>query len=124
MSGYRQHSYDPNAGYEEPVPLKPYDKWQRLGVCSVGAGALLLVISLMFDGARDWPRLAIVDWSSGAVFLLCIGGLLLMKYRREPTADDPQPAASERRRRLNALIWIAIGTAAVAYNILASQGVF
>ena len=53
---------------------------------------------------------------------LAIGGLLLIRYRREPTDNEPHPEYSEGRRRIVDLIIIAIGVAAVAYNILASQG--
>ena len=122
MSGYRQHSYDPNAGFEEPRPLKPYDKWQWLGVAAIGFAALLMLADLFFEFADNWMRLPVLDWSSGAFVVLCIGGLLIMKYRREPTEDDPNPERSERRRRLNGFAFIAIGLISVAYNILESQG--
>jgi hypothetical protein len=122
MSGYRQSSYDPNAGYVEPRPLKPYDKWQWLSVAAIGLAAFLMLADLLFDFADGWMRLPGIDWSSGAFVTLCIGGLLTMKYRREPTEDEPHPETNERRRLIGGLAFIAVGVAIVVYNILEFQG--
>ena len=120
MTGYREHSFDPNAGFEEARPLKPYDKWQWVGIGAMALAAVLLVASILFDKADGWARLG--GMPSGAGFLLAISGALLMRYRREPTDDEPHPESSERRRRIVGLVLIALALAAVAYNIFASQG--
>ena len=117
---YREHSFDPNAGFEEPRPLRPYDKWQWIGTASVGIAVAVGIASLFFDSGNNWLRLG--QWSSGAGFILAIGGLLLIRYRREPTDNEPHPEYSEGRRRIVDLIIIAIGAAAVGYNLLESQG--
>jgi hypothetical protein len=117
---YREHSFDPNAGFEEPRPLKPYDKWQWVGIGAMAAAAVLMVASIFFDIADGWMRLG--GTSSGASLALLLGGMLLMRYRREPTDTEPRPEKMERFRRLAALVIVAIGTAAVGYNILAFQG--
>ena len=120
MSGYRQHSYDPNAGWEDPRPLKPYDLWQWTGVAALAAAVLALLAAIFFETLRDWMHLA---WMrGGAGFMIAGGGLLLVRYRREPTEDEPNPERRERRRRLGGMAFIAIGMSAVAYNFLASLG--
>ena len=55
MTGYREHSFDPNA-YEQPgPPLKPYNWLQWSGVAVVIAGAA--VIFAEWFGKLGWiPR--------------------------------------------------------------------
>jgi len=116
---YRQPIYNPNPELEEPVPLKPYDRWQWLGRASTGAAVLVLLAYIVLDFGGSGPRPLNPTW---AWFFLFFGGLLLVRYRREPTEDEPRPETSERRRRLGGLFFVAIGLAAVVYNIFVSQG--
>ena len=95
MSGYRQHSFDPNA-YEQPGrPLRPYNKVQWAGIAIGSVGLVLTTVHLL--GEIGW----IPQWFDGSPpsFILLLLGLVLVNSRREPSTliDEGQ---RERNRKL------------------------
>ena len=89
MSGYGQHSFDPNA-YERPgPPQRPYNRVQWLGVAlgSVGAVFALADFAVKFgwiDGRFD-P-------GTGVTVALCAAGVILINSRRAPRDSNSQGA--------------------------------
>ena len=89
MSGYRQHSFDPNA-YEQPrPPLKPYNKVQWLGIVlgSVGAVFALADFAVKFGWIDER-----FDPSTGVTIALCAAGIILINSRRAPRDSKSQGA--------------------------------
>jgi drug/metabolite transporter (DMT)-like permease len=116
MSGYRQSGFDPNSWEPAGAPLRPFNRWQWLGVALGLTGAALLVGELA--GRSGLIALKLGDMAP-LMSLLCCAGMLLITSRRAPVAD---PAAFARRRKL---ALIAAGLAAVvgcALVILLGKG--
>ena len=113
MSGYRQHSYDPNA-YEQPgPPLKPYNMVQWSGVAIGGIGMLLITLDVL--AKLGWTPRWIGDLSP-APFILLIAGTVLINSRREPgnLITEEQRARNKRTLVITAAICAAIlGAAAL-----------
>ena len=88
MSGYREHSFDPNA-YEQPgPPLKPYNKVEWTGVAIGTVGVLLAVLHLAIRSG-----LLSFDFDVGAVpVAFTFLGLALIYSRRAPRNEDSQGA--------------------------------
>ena len=113
MSGYREHSYDPNA-YERPGrPLRPFNwvQWTGVGLMILGvvlalahlAGAIGLIPQLAGKSAAPYTGLPVI-------------GLLLIQSRREP-AVDPAPELAPARKR-----WLII-VAVICIIVLAAAAI-
>lgn len=118
MSGYRQHSFDPNA-YEQPGrPLRPFNwvQWTGVAIGSVG----LVVSTLHLLGRVGWIS-QWVDDPSPSSFILLLVGASLANSRREPSSpvDDLQ----RTRNRKLLLITVAICAAVLgAALVIEFQG--
>jgi hypothetical protein len=102
MSGYRVHSFDPNA-YEQPgPPMRPYNWVQWTGVG-------LIVFSLAGLGAYLAGRVGLLpEWIDSAfpLFMLAPLGSVLVNSRRQP-ATSVGPEQREKNRKV-LIITIAI----------------
>jgi hypothetical protein len=81
MSGYREHSFDPNAG-GEGAPLRPFNRWQWVGVAMMVAGALamLATVAVRIGWLHDASKDDLIPMGS----TLVIFGSLLVSSRRQP----------------------------------------
>ena len=114
MTGYRQHSFDPNAGVlEQRPPVRPYNWVQWTGVALVLAAVVLNVI---FVGGSIgwWPK---VLSSPSIAISLPLFGVALINSRRQPSTDPAPELAAARRK------WLAI-TVAIAAVILGVATIF
>jgi uncharacterized membrane protein YidH (DUF202 family) len=98
MTGYRDtSSFDPNAGGE--APMRPFNKWQWIGVAMIVAGTLVMVAMLAVRLA--WHQATKDDWiplgSSLGIF-----GTVLVNSRRQPGGFTPET----RRKRM---VIVAVG---------------
>ena len=94
MAGYRNSSYNPEAGMRLGPPLRPYNGWQWLGVALTVVGA---AVDLVFLASYFGWISPLLDQPSGAP-LLVLGGIGLMHSRRE-AIPDPAPELAPARRR-------------------------
>ena len=102
MSGYREHSFDPNA-YEQPgPPLKPYNmvQWTGVALGLFGTGIYLV----HFAGRVGW----IPKWieEPSPAFVLPLIGLSLINSRRAPSTEVGSEQLEKNRRVL--LITVAV----------------
>ena len=112
MTGYREHSFDPNA-YEQPgPPLKPYNWVQWAGVAIGGVGAALITLYLL-GKIRLIPQ-----WveASPAPFMLLVVGMLLIYSRRAPGVQVGSEQLAKNRRVL--LITVAICAAIIGAAVV------
>ena len=113
MTGYREHSFDPNGEVMHQRPLRPFDIWQWLGV-ALGSTAVLIVAA---DVASRLGLLAQrYDTPPVVVVLLAVGGMLLVNYRRETLPADRLPDSTPARRRVTA---VGLGALGVLLAVLA-----
>ena len=96
MSGYRASSYDPEAGMRWGPPLRPFNKWQRLGVALTLFGA---AVDLIYVGGYFGWISPLLDRPTGAG-LLILAGIALMHSRRQPIVDTAPELAAARHRSL------------------------
>ena len=100
MSGYRQSSFDPSAGFDEGRPLRPFNQlqWAGVAVIVVGIAAILATIAGRFGldvgDTTDWLPM-------GTTF--CALGTVLINTRRAPLSP-----ATKRRRMLIVLAAAAL----------------
>ena len=110
MAGYRQHSYDPNAGGEYGPPLRPFNWVQWLGVASFGVG---LAIMLAYAGGKLGLLPKLLDSPTpGTAFVLI--SMPLINWRRQTVPLSPETI---RRRSLIILAALAICALAAALVI-------
>ena len=108
MTGYREHSFDPNAFEQPGPPLKPYNWVQWAGVAIGTVGAILVTLDVL---ARiGWTPRWIGD-ASPAPFILLIVGTVLVNSRREPGVEVGSEQLAKNRRTL-------IVTAAICAAVL------
>ena len=106
MTGYREHSFDPNA-YEQPgPPLKPYNWVQWTGVALGGVGIALIAIH--FAGRAGLIPQWIED-PSPAPFMLMLIGIALINSRRGLATM----VGSEQLEKNRKFLWIAIAICAL-----------
>jgi hypothetical protein len=99
MSGYREHSFDPNAGGDFGPPLRPFNKFQWVGVGFLifGVVAMLATLAASFHLIRTDTK----DWLPVAT-MLCAFGSVLINSRRQPGG-----LRSETRRKR--MVILAVG---------------
>ena len=105
MTGYRQHSFDPNAYEQAGAPLRPYNWVQWTGVAIGSVGLTLTTLHVL--GRIGWLPTWIDDPSPGSLILLLVG-VALINSRREPSSL----AGSEQLARNRRLLVIAIAICA------------
>ena len=112
MTGYREHSFDPNAFEQPGPPLKPYNMVQWTGVAIGAVGAVLITLNLL--GKTGW----IPQWvdSSPAPFMLLVVGMLLINSRRAPGVQVGSEQLAKNRRVL--LITVAICAAIIGAAVV------
>ncbi len=114
MSGYRQHSFDPNAGGDYGRPLRPFNGWQWLGVAFIVIGAAVFLA--VTASKLGWIGPGLKDSFPAATSLLLIGTLFVNSRRERLTPED---SAGKRRQALIALavalIACAVGAALILY---------
>ena len=117
MSGYRQHSFDPNAYEQAGRPQRPFNWVQWTGVALGGIG--LVLTTLQVAGQLGWiPR-----WVDGSppLFILLLLGVVLVNSRREPAALAGSEQLEKNRKVL--LITAAICAAVLgAALVIEYQG--
>jgi hypothetical protein len=112
MTGYREHSFDPNA-YEQPgPPLKPYNWVQWAGVAIIVIGATLIALGLLGKAGvvRNW-----IDTSPGP-FMLLVVGMLLINSRRAPGVQVGSEQLAKNRRVL--LITVVVCAAIIGAAVV------
>lgn len=92
MSGYREHSFDPNAGGDYGPPMRPFNWVQWTGVAFALVGA---TIDLAYLGGRIGIVPKLLDSPSIGVSLPLIG-VALINARRQP-GGAPTPETIRRR---------------------------
>jgi uncharacterized membrane protein YdcZ (DUF606 family) len=103
MSGYRDMSgFDPNAGGELGPPLRPFNKWQWLGVAMLVAGALVMFAALA--SRFGWLPATKDDWIPMSSSLVIFGSVLV-NSRRSHVSLSPE---TRRRRLLIVLVAAAL----------------
>lgn len=96
MTGYRQHSFDPNA-YEQPgPPLRPYNWVQWTGVALLVAA--LLIYAVYFAGRAGLIAEQLDSAAPGIG--LGLAGVGLINSRRQPSTDPAPELAAARKRWL------------------------
>jgi drug/metabolite transporter (DMT)-like permease len=116
MSGYRQSNFEPNSWEPAGAPLRPFNRWQWLGVALGLAGAALLVVEIA--GRHDLIALKLDDAAPLMSMLVCTG-MLLITSRRAPVTD---PVAYARRRKLALIAAAVAAVVGCALVILLSRG--
>ena len=94
MSGYREHSFDPNA-YEQPGPvLRPYNwvQWTGIVLGTVGFALFVLGVAAKFGWISEE-----FDLGFGPVGLLLAGSALVNSRRGPGTPFDEQQLRRNRR---------------------------
>ena len=113
MSGYREHSFDPNV-YDQPGPvLKPYNWVQWTGVAMMAAGAGIFLVEAA--GKLGWLPRSIVDAGFAPVSVMLIGSVLVNSRRAPGTPIEEQQRARNKRTLLITLAICAamLGVAAI-----------
>ena len=112
MTGYRQHSYDPNAWEEPAPPARPFNWVQWTGVGFAVLGGLFWAAYVL---ARIGIIPQVVDSALPFIMMTCIGAVLV-NSRRQPAREITSAVAAKRRR------WLAI--AAILFAILVAAAAF
>jgi len=115
MTGYREHSFDPNA-YEQPGrPMRPFNWVQWCGVGLFAAGMVLY--GILFAGRFGWIAPIVTTGSAG--FAPMILGIALINSRREPgNVVGSEQLPKNRRVLLIAILACAVilgGAAAIEF---------
>ena len=108
MTGYREHSFDPNAFEQPGPPLKPYNWLQWSGVAVVIAGAA--VIFAEWFGKLGWIPRWIEDAGVAPVTFMILGWVMINSRRGPSTLVGSEQL--EKNRRI--LIVTGIAVAAIA----------
>ena len=116
MSGYREHSFDPNAFEQPGKPMRPYNWVQWTGIAIGGLGVLLTTVHLA-GKIGLFPR-----WldDSPPAFLLLLLGLVLVNSRREPSTLAGSAQLEKNRKLL--LITVAICAAILGIALVIEFG--
>ena len=106
MAGYREHSFDPNAGGDYGPPLRPFNWAQWTGVAFVVIG---VTFDLAYLGGRIGIFRKLLDSPSLGVSLPLIGAALI-NSRRQPG----QSLSPETRRQRMLVIAVAFAICILA----------
>ena len=110
MSGYRQHSFDPNAGGDYGPPMRPFNWVQWLGIVSLFVG---IAIDLAYIGVKLGLLAVPLDSPTpGTAFVLI--AIPLISSRREPGTLSPE---TKRRRTIILAVALAVCVAVAAVVI-------
>lgn len=115
MTGYREHSFDPNAYVPMGPPLRPYNKVQWLGV----AFAVLGLIAFLGYCAE---KLGLVPhWLASPAPIIMLGGVgsMLINTRRQPIPEAEQ-AEYRRKLRERTILALIVATVAAAIGFVAA----
>ena len=113
MSGYREHSFDPNAYQDPGQPLRPFNWVQWTGVTVI---AICCAIELAhFAGRLGWIEPVFEE--SPRAFLFVILGLVLINSRREPPHDVAPELAAQRRGWLVTIVVASVVIVGIAFII-------
>jgi hypothetical protein len=111
MTGYREHSFDPNAG-GGGRPLRPFNwvQWTGVGFMA-GAGVMLLAVVASAAGLLS-PAF---EHNAGLAAMMSVVGASLINSRREGSTDLAPELAPARRKWLliTIVVCVAIIGAAV-----------
>jgi hypothetical protein len=109
MTGYRDHSFDPNGGADSRPPLRPFTATQWAGLAMLAIGALAIAVFIL---GRIGMIPKIVDDEIPFVSFMPLGAVLL-------TARRPTPCDSEVLKRRRIIVVILALAAAVLGAVLA-----
>jgi hypothetical protein len=115
MTGYREHSFDPDGGLGRP-PLRPFTPIQWIGLAFLVIGALAIAVSIL-GRMRVIPRIFDDDIPFVSVMPL---GAVLMGSRRERRPCDPE--ALRRRRLIAVSLAVALAVLVAVLAILIAKG--
>ena len=113
MSGYRQSSFDPNAGGDYGPPLRPYSWVQWTGVAFIFIGVGFFAV--WAAGKLGWIPKLLDDPMPVSIFTLF--GVVLINSRRAPVS-------SEYREKVRRRTYLALGVALAAALIGAAVAFF
>ena len=119
MSGYREHSFEPNGYQRRGAPLRPFNwvQWAGVGIMIVGA---LLVAAYMLGRFEVIPL--ITDDIAPFVMLMPVGSVLISS-RRQTIADPAPELAAARKRWTIIVVGLCAAIIGTAVAIQFSQGV-
>jgi hypothetical protein len=113
MSGYREHSFDPNAYERQGPPMRPFNWVQWTGVVLACIG---IAIDIAYVGSAFgwWPKVLNTPAVSSTPLIF---GMIMITSRRQPVTDPAPELAAARRK------WLVI-TVAVCAVILGVATIF
>ena len=117
MSGYREHSYDPNASPRYGKPLRPFNWVQWTGVALGVVG--LALYAAYFAGRFGWFRQELDSPMLGFAFLMF--GVVLVNSRREQSYD-PAPELAPARKRWMILTLVIVAAVLGAALVIEFSG--
>jgi hypothetical protein len=115
MSGYREHSFDPN-GVDNRPPLRPFNATQWIGLAILVFGALSIAVSLL-GRVGAIPDILHDDLPLVALMPL---GAVLMNARRQTAPCNPE--VLRRRRMIVVILALVIAVAAAVLAFLLAKG--
>jgi hypothetical protein len=119
MSGYREHSFDPNAYEQLGKPLRPYNwvQWTGVALAVVGIAGYLAY----FASRLGWIDIGFDNSNAPPFFTLPLLGMMLVSSRREPGTR----VGSEQLARNRKVLLITVGVVAAilgAATVIAFSG--
>ena len=117
MGGYREDSFNLNAGSEPGRPVRPYNwvQWSGVAVALVGIG-----IDLVYLAGRAGIGPKLLDSPSVGIALPLLGAALINTRRERGPPSDPE--ALKRRRTLAFTVAAAAFAVGLVVAILVSKG--
>jgi hypothetical protein len=115
MTGYREHSFDPDGGLGRP-PLRPFTPIQWIGLSILVLGALALLVYIL---GRTGVIPKVIDDPIPLASLMPLGAVLL-NARRQTAPCNPE--ALRRRRMIVVILAVVIAVAAAVLAFLLARG--
>jgi hypothetical protein len=116
MTGYRDHSFDPNGGADSRPPLRPFTATQWAGLGLLLLGALAIVIYLL---GRIGAIPKIIDDEIPFVSVMPLGAVLMNARRRTAPCDAE---ALKRRRIIVVILALAAAVLGAVLAFLIARG--